>query len=710
MKPKNIVLNFSSNQNSFAIEVKSDNNSCLISHTFSKDALLTSYQAWRNEWDGYIKFKRLSSRYNRAGGSKEKNDKNKRTLEEQHEFCANNHNQLLNCLDEVLKDNSNFFKQSLSTLFDGNEDSVRIICQFNSSESDLASIPWDHWEGWNDLYNQKDLIVSLSTETSVRTYKPQPQTSPLLDNIEILVILGEYEDDENNIDLKADFKEFKSLEENLEKRANIKITLSKPNNLEELKTILQEKNWSIIYYGGHSRAIGNDVELELRKGVKVKISQLSDVFEKIAGQGFLKIIIFNSCQSVNTALQLLPLGVPTVIAMRESIADFHAHYYVRYLLESFVIGLPLKYAVEHCKPYLRAAYDQLIDIPGANILPALCVTPEAVGQLDFPVIPQPKLNQISFDMLALCNLARCRLAVAGYSEKSDLTIQEELHEQIKTAYASKLSIKNEIKSEEDKTILSFNMLRCSDPVMWGQCIWEITFLANVEGIEKSIIWGKGFVNIKNGNSELLLDHRPESWYGESIKDRNGITITALTLDKNEIHSEINGKLSLTKYALYQLEQKYREYAIKNQSTSRSNVKVEAYNVSNFCGWLKDVNKKVYIINFCKLVIEKAKALGTEGTKWIENIEVLSKEESSDILSISNEAYNKTPFAKARNDLGITEFKITRTNFIPFSEFIKNHKWTSEDLEKIGDNEFIIPWLDKLKVPDVLIVYEAKKPE
>lgn len=701
LKSKNIFLKFSSNQQDFTIKLQSDDditdNSNPTYYTFPKIYLLKKYQAWSNAWNNYIKNKRLSSR--KLGGNKKRNEEDNYSISELHDKCSLAYQELISSLNKTL--NNNDFKQSLELQLNGQETSARIICQFEQKESDIASIPWDHWDGLDDLYNQKELIVSISTPSDSTTYKSQSSPASILDSIEILMILGEYEEDQDNIDLNTDREAFESLKEDLEKRANIILTIIKSNSLENLKKVLLEKRISIIYYGGHSRAIDNDVELdfgkdEFGKEIIVRLSELSDIFQEIIGKGYLKIAIFNSCKSIGTAFKLLPFGLPYVIAMRESIADFHAHYYIRYLLESFVIGLPLNYAVAHCQPILRNAYNKLIDIPGASIIPALCLTPEAMNKLETPIIALPKLDQISYDMLALSNLAKARLAVAGYSEHSDLKIQEH--------YANQLHRKNIISTKEliEPIYISLDILSCSKPRMSGQCIWEITFLANFQDI-KPIIWGKGYVNVKNGNSELLLDHRPANWYGETVYDKNGNPITALKLNKNETSLEISGKLSLTKYALHKIEQEYQKYAIENNFKNKSNVS----NVSNFCGWLKDVNKQVYIIKYSILAMEKIKMLGSE---WITNIEALSDEESIDVVEISNEAYNCTPFGIARNDLGITEFQIIRKGFISLAEFINRYQWTDNETNKLKKGGCDESWWDKLKVPDVIIVSEAKKPE
>jgi len=699
MIPKNFFFKFSSNQQYFTIQFQSDDdipdNRNPTYYTFPKIDLLKNYQAWSNAWDNYIKNKRLSSR--QLGGNKERNKEDNIPISELREKCSSTYHELLNSLNKTL--NNNDFKQYLKSQLNGQETSARIICQFEKKASDIASIPWDHWDGLDDFYNQKELIVSISTQSDSTTYKPQSSPASILNSIEILMIFGEYEEDQENINLTADIEAFESLKEDLEKRATINLTRITPkeleNNLENLKKVLLEKRISIIYYGGHSRAIDNDVELDLGKK-KVRVSELKDTFQEVVGKGYLKLAIFNSCKSIGTAFQLLPCGLPYVIAMREAIADFHAHYYIRYLLESFVIGLPLNYAVAHCQPILRNAYNELIDIPGASIIPALCVTPEAVNKLETPIIALPKLDQISYDMLALSNLAKARLAVAGYSEHSDLKIQEH--------YANQLHRKNIISTKEliEPIYISLDILSCSKPRMSGQCIWEITFLANFQNI-KPIIWGKGYVNVKNGNSELLLDHRPANWYGETVYDKNGNPITALKLNKNETSLEISGKLSLTKYALHKIEQEYQKYAIENNFKNKSNVS----NVSNFCGWLKDVNKQVYIIKFSILAMEKIKMLGSE---WITNIEALSDEKSIDVVEISNEAYNSTPFGIARNDLGITEFKIIRKGFISLAEFINRDQWTDNETNKLKKGGCDESWWDKLKIPDVIIVSEAKKPE
>ena len=74
----------------------------------------------------------------------------------------------------------------------------------------------------------------------------------------------------------------------------------------------------------------------------------------------------------------------------------------------------------------------------------------------------------------------------------------------------------------------------------------------------------------------------------------------------------------------------------------------AAEVQNFGGWLKDVNKK----------------------KFLKHLVILQSQGISDIEA-QRQAYLKTPFGKARYELGITDFtvKLPGETFLPLSQIM-----------------------------------------
>lgn len=192
------------------------------------------------------------------------------------------------------------------------------------------------------------------------------------------------------------------------------------------------------------------------------------------------------------------------------------------------------------------------------------------------------------------------------------------------------------------------------------------------------------LSIKTGNSELLLDVRPWSWTGVPTIIE-GEEIKQLSLP-SEAEIEIDGKvqkLSFTKFALLTLEQEYKKY------TSSQSQFDGVSEVRNFGGWLKDINKKKFLK---QLVILQKQGLTYHEAK--------------------QKAYLKTPFGKARYEIGITEFKVTppEETFAPLMQVMKKDEWTEKDYQDLREEGVPDDLWTRLNVPQHIIVSVAKRPQ
>ena len=129
---------------------------------------------------------------------------------------------------------------------------------------------------------------------------------------------------------------------------------------------------------------------------------------------------------------------------------------------------------------------------------------------------------------------------------------------------------------------------------------------------RRITWGVAMANVKTGFSELLLDNRPFVWCGDEVKVGNRI-IRKVRLPRG---------IRLTEKAIDSLLEACREFPGVQE-------------VSNFGGWLKDTNLTIFKHEYLKL---KRKGV---------------LEEDRILL----QALLETPFGKARNSMGISEFEI-----------------------------------------------------
>ena len=635
---------------------------------------LVKFERWKKSLRQYLPVRRERFRGKATAYSRQVRP----TLSERESYqqCEQSKHELFNSFNQLLNHDS--LQSWLREILDKTVDTVRVIIETDSLE--IATLPWEQWDFWDSYYHKNDLVIALSflERSHLTIVKKSPSAvNGYSSQTRILVLLGEEGYKKSNINLEFDREEFKKFETDLKKlgdRTNVDIHVYQPNRT-ELEQILQD-NWHIIYYGGHSQTLDSEKDgiLFLRDQTQVKISELETIFKKLIDRTELRLLIANACQGLGTAFRLVPLGLPNVIVMRESIPDDFAHDFLRYLLESFIIGLPATSAIQHCKPHLREAYDLRHQLPGASLLPALCLTSESVNEIDTPIIPLDGLHPICKEMRALANLAKARLTLEDAKDISALQVQE--------YYANLLHHKNKVTREQASTEINLDQLSCSPPQILGKLIWEISFQANVQG--QNLVWGQGYVNIKTGNSELLLDVRPWSWIGVATLIE-GEEIKQLSLPP-EASIEINGKvqkLSFTKFALLNLEQEYKKY------TSSQPQFDGVSEVRNFGGWLKDINKKKFLK---QLVILQNKGLTYNESK--------------------QKAYLKTPFGKARYEIGITDFKVTppEETFAPLIQVMKKDEWTEKDYKDLREEGVPDELWTRLKVPQHIIVSVAKRPK
>jgi len=683
---KSITLNISSNDDissSCIVEASmiAENIQMNSPSRFTLSSLnnsLDKFEKWKNSLKQYIPVRREQVRG--AIAYRQTRQSCHLSETESYQQCERSKDELFNSFNQLLNDDS--LQSWLREILDSTVDPVRVIIQTDSLE--IATLPWEQWSFWDSYYHKNDLVIALSflDRLNLRVDSDFKQKSPSTVNVSssqtrILVVLGEKSHNKNDINLEIDRKEFQQFEialKNLGDRANVDIHICQPNRT-ELEQVLQD-TWHIIYYGGHSQTLDleKDGVLYLQEQTQVKISELETIFKQLIACRELRLLIANACQGLGTAFRLIPLGLPHALVMRESIPDDFAHDFLRYLLESFIIGLPATSIIQHCKPHLRKAYDLRHKLPGASLLPALCLTSESVNEIDTPIIPLDGLHPICKEMRALANLAKARLTLEDAENVTALQVQE--------YYANLLNHKNKVTHEQVKTEIKLEQLSCSSPRIVGKLIWEINFRVNIQA--QNLIWGQGYVNIKTGNSELLLDVRPWSWTGTpAIIQEEEIAQLSLVQEAEPKIDDKLQKLSFTKFALLNLEKEYKKYIcslLHFDGVSK---------ITNFGGWLKDFNKK----------------------KFLKELVILQEQGFSEHEAFE-QAYLKTPFGKARYELGITDFKVTssKETFAPLIEVMEKDEWTEKDYKNLRESGVPDELWWRLNVPQHIIVSVAKRPQ
>lgn len=272
---------------------------------------------------------------------------------------------------------------------------TRLVIQ--SQESFIWKLPW---YSWDLLKRYRNVGVSFCTsdvyrESNIISSRTKPR---------ILAAFG----DSHNIDLEVDRKILRKLRSRgadpcfighipqklsvLGKKLSQLRTFQtrsfskKPLTSAELISQLRnKKGWDIFFFAGHSW--GDKIFINQEESLVV------DQFKLAIGEAVsrgLKIAIFNSCNALWLARDLVDLNIPVVIVMQEALPDVVAHRFLAEFLENYSSGDFLHIAVRKAQESLEV----FSDFPGSSWLPVIFCNP-AYNALSWPVfnkVPKRSLN------------------------------------------------------------------------------------------------------------------------------------------------------------------------------------------------------------------------------------------------------------------------------------------------------------------------------
>lgn len=198
------------------------------------------------------------------------------------------------------------------------------------------------------------------TLTLRRPSRPIP-VAPLNTPVKILAVLG----NDEGIDIQTDLEILKQLPG--AQVTELTSTATSTVTRRRLSQKLRDGRWDILFFAGHSFL------RQFQFGSSEDASTLfPDELEsplREAIQNGLRLAIFNSCDGLELANDLLRIGVPYVVAMRGSIPDPVAHEFLKYFGKSFFEGTSLHLAIRYACRRLEDIQDEF---PGASWLPILC--------------------------------------------------------------------------------------------------------------------------------------------------------------------------------------------------------------------------------------------------------------------------------------------------------------------------------------------------
>jgi hypothetical protein len=250
-------------------------------------------------------------------------------------------------------------REKLLTELDTQE-SIRLLIQTNTNIKELRFLPWHlFFDSFLNLYHKAELAI-VPVEYNILNVTIKESS-----HIKILAIFG----NSQGINLKPD----KEVLTNLQK-AEI-VTLINPSR-QELFYHLYEQEWDLLFFAGHS---GKNEEtwqgkLYLNEEDIITIEEFNNALKQAIQKG-LKLAIFNSCDGLGLAQDLVALHLSQIIVMGEIIPDVVAHVFIREFLQSFADNQPLYLAVRQAREKLQPLETQF---PCATWLPIIYQNPASL--------------------------------------------------------------------------------------------------------------------------------------------------------------------------------------------------------------------------------------------------------------------------------------------------------------------------------------------
>ncbi|GAB4276669.1 MAG: hypothetical protein Fur0025_02020 [Oscillatoriaceae cyanobacterium] len=236
------------------------------------------------------------------------------------------------------------------------QEEIRVFIQTNQLE--LKKLPWNEWDIFSETYKWAEIALIPPSYSRVTT-----GTGDRTGSVRILAILG----DNTGINTENDRAEIKALTD------PERIFLEQPQREELYEQLRDDRGWDILFFAGHSSssADGETGKLQVNLTETVAIDELKKALQQAIDWG-LQLAIFNSCDGLGLAKQLVDLNIPQVIVMREPVPDDVAQNFLKNFLAAFANGQPLYLAVREARDRLEI-FEQ--HYPGVSWLPVICQNP-----------------------------------------------------------------------------------------------------------------------------------------------------------------------------------------------------------------------------------------------------------------------------------------------------------------------------------------------
>ncbi len=235
-------------------------------------------------------------------------------------------------------------------------DELRVLLQ--TTDSDLQKLPWHLWSLLVQ-YPKAEIALSAFDYDSISP------VSPPANDAKILAILGSNE----GIDIASD-------RQILDQIAGQAVHFLLEPQLKDLTDELWQQPWRMMFFAGHSATQENGKigRIAISPTESLSIGELRYALRAAVQRG-LQLAIFNSCDGLGLARELIDLHIPQIIVMREPVPDYVAQEFLKYFLEAFARNMPLYQAVREARERLQGLENRF---PCATWLPVIYQNPAVV--------------------------------------------------------------------------------------------------------------------------------------------------------------------------------------------------------------------------------------------------------------------------------------------------------------------------------------------
>jgi CHASE2 domain-containing sensor protein len=231
----------------------------------------------------------------------------------------------------------------------GLDEPIRVLIR--TSDTHLHRLPWHLWN-LIDRYAQAEIALGAPTFEQLESLAATPSQGM----VKILAILG----NSTGIDITKDRMILESL-------PNAAVTFLVEPQHQQITDQLWDQPWDILFFAGHSNTEGDRGRIYINAQESLTLEELKYGLRRAIAQG-LQIAIFNSCDGLGLATELVQLQLPLIIVMREPVPDRVAQEFLKHFLNAFSGGRSFYLSARYARERLQGLEQEF---PCATWLPVM---------------------------------------------------------------------------------------------------------------------------------------------------------------------------------------------------------------------------------------------------------------------------------------------------------------------------------------------------